>query len=73
MSDFKCKFDSTTCTSNQKWNNNKYQCACKKYHTSKKDYNWNSSTRICEYWSSIVDDSVIVCDKIVNLLQLTQL
>ena len=26
----KCKFDSTTCNSNQTWNNDKCQCKCKK-------------------------------------------
>ena len=30
--DCKCKFDSITCNSNQEWNNDKYQCECKKYH-----------------------------------------
>ena len=28
---FKCKFASKTWSSNQKWNNNKCQCECKKY------------------------------------------
>ena len=27
-SDCKCKFNSTTCNSNQKWNNKIYQCQC---------------------------------------------
>ena len=27
----KCEFDSTTCNSNQEWNNNKFQCECIKY------------------------------------------
>ena len=36
--DCKCRFDSTTCNSNLKWNNGKCQCECKKYHTCKKDY-----------------------------------
>ena len=35
--DCKCQFDSTTCNSNQKWNNGKYQCECKKYLMRKKD------------------------------------
>ena len=66
LSDFKCKFNSTTCNSNQKWNNDKCQCECKRYYTSKKDYSWNPSKCICEYCSIIGDDSVIVCGKIVN-------
>ena len=28
--DCKCKFNSTACNSNQKWNNEKCQCECKK-------------------------------------------
>ena len=36
--DCKCKFNCTTCNSNQKWNNDKCQCRCKKYFTCKKDY-----------------------------------
>ena len=34
----KCKLNSTTYNSNRKWNNDKFQCKCKKYHTCKKDY-----------------------------------
>ena len=29
--DSKCKFNSTTCNSNQKWNNDQCQCECKRY------------------------------------------
>ena len=36
--DCKCKFNSTTCNSNQKWNNKTFQCECKNYHKCKKDY-----------------------------------
>ena len=39
----KCKFSSKTCNSNKKWNNDKSQCKCKKYYTSK-GYSWNPST-----------------------------
>ena len=56
--DCKCKFKSTTCNSNQKWNNKTYQCECKIYHKCEKDYNWNLSTCICEnskYLKSIAD------------------
>ena len=35
----KCKFDSTTCNSNQKRNSDKSQCERKKYCTCKKYYN----------------------------------
>ena len=30
--DCKCKFNSTTCKANQKWNNKTCQCECKNYH-----------------------------------------
>ena len=46
--DFKCKFNSTICNSNQKWNNITCQCECKNYCTCKKHYKWNPSTCICE-------------------------
>ena len=38
----------------------------------KKDYSWNPSTCICEsskYLKSIVDDSVTVCDEIINVTE----
>ena len=37
---------------------------------AKKNYGWNSSTCICEnsrYLKSIVDDSVVVCNEIINV------
>ena len=59
----KFRFSSTACNSNLKWNSDKKS---KKYHTCKKDYIQNPSAGICEnssYLKSIVDKSVIVCDK----------
>ena len=44
----KCKFNSTTCNSNQKWNDKTCQCEYKNYRQCKKDYSWNPSTCICE-------------------------
>ena len=35
--DCKCKFNSVTCNSNQKWNNDIFQCECKNYGICKKD------------------------------------
>ena len=67
--DYKCKFDSTACYSNQKWNNDKCQFECKKYRTCKNDSSWNPGKSICEnsmYLKNIVDDSVIVCDVIIS-------
>ena len=46
--DFKCKFNSITCNSNEKLNNETCQRECKNYLTCKKDYSWNPSTCICE-------------------------
>ena len=65
--DCQCKFNSTTCNSNQKWNNKTSQCECKTYRKCKKDYSWNPSTCICEnskYLKSIANTSVIECDEI---------
>ena len=46
--DGKYKFNSTTCNSIQKWNNDKCQYECKKYRMCKTDYSWNHSNRICK-------------------------
>ena len=47
--DCKCKFNSITCNSNQKWNNKTSQCECKNYRICKKDHtSWNPATCICE-------------------------
>ena len=54
--DCKCKFDSTSCNSDQKRNNDKCQFVCKKYHTCN---SWNPNTCACEntrYLKTIVDD-----------------
>ena len=61
--------NSTICDSNQKWNNETCQCECRKYPMCKKDYSWNPSTCIYEngkYLKSNVDDSVMVCNNIIN-------
>ena len=41
--DCKCKFNSTTCNSNQEWNIKSYQCGYKNYCKCKKDHSWNPS------------------------------
>ena len=46
--DCKCKFNRTTCNSNQIPNNETSKCECKNYRTCKKDYSWNPSTCIRE-------------------------
>ena len=53
--DCKCKLNSTTCYSNQKWNKETCQCECKSYCTCKKAYSWNPST--CIFENGIADDS----------------
>ena len=70
---FKCKFNSPTCSSNQKLNNNTCQCECKNYNKCKKDYSWNPSTCICEnskYLKSIADTPVIECDEIITVMDI---
>ena len=55
----KCKFDGRKCNSNQKWNNDKFWCECKKHHRCEKDYTWNPATCSCEngkYLASIIDN-----------------
>ena len=66
----KCKFDGRNCNSDQWWNNDKCRCECKKLHVCEKDYVWNPA--ICnyengKYLKSIMDDSAIMCDEIIEL------
>ena len=61
----KCRFDERVCSSDQWWNNDKCQCECKKRHVCEKGYVWNPATCTCEngkYFTSIMDDSAIMCD-----------
>ena len=65
----KCKFDGRKCNSDQCWNNDKCRCECKKLHVPEKDYVWNPATCSCEngkYLASIMDNSVITCDGILE-------
>ena len=73
--DFKCNFNSTTCNSNQIWNNDTCQYECKSYCTCKKNYSWNPSTCICESdtylesmadWMNFIDRVDIVSTKMTN-------
>ena len=66
----KCKFDGRKYNSNRKWNNDKCRCECKKHHICEKDYIWNPATCSCnngKYLTNIVDDSVITCDKVIDV------
>ena len=68
----KCKFDRRKCNPNQKWNNGKCRCEWKnkkKHYVCKKAYIWNPATCSCEngkYLATIIDDSVITCDEIIE-------
>ena len=69
----KCKFNSTTYNSKQKWNNKTCHCECKNYRKCKKYYSWNTSTCICEnskYLKSIADTSVTVCGEIIFVMDI---
>ena len=69
----KWKFNSATCNSNQKWNNETCQCECRNYLTYKKDNSWNPSTCICEnakYLKSSTDDSKIAFDEIIYFMDI---
>ena len=64
----KCRCDGRKCNLDQWWNN-KYRCECKKRQVCEKDYVWNPATCSCEnrkYFASIMDDSVIICDKVID-------
>ena len=69
----KCKFNSTTCNSKQKWNNKACQCECKNYCKCKKDYSWNPNTCICDnskYLKSIADTSVTDFNEIIFVMDI---
>ena len=67
----KCRFDEKKCNSDQRWNNSKYICLCKKRHVCEKDFVWNPATCTCQngkYLGSIMNDSAITftCDEIID-------
>ena len=51
--------NSTTCNSNEKWNNETYQCECKNYCICKKDYSWKPNTYSCENSKYLKSDNGI--------------
>ena len=68
---WKCKLNSTACNSDQKWNNDICQCACKKHCTCKKYYSGNPSACINENSKQLKRYcwcSLIVFDEITNAL-----
>ena len=67
---YKCKFGGRKCNSNQKWNNNKCWCECKKHLTCEENYIWNPaacSSKNGKYLASNIDNSVITCDEIIDV------
>ena len=63
------KLDGIKCNSNQWWNNYKCWCECKKHDACKRYYTWNPATCTWEnrkYLASIMDDSTITCDKVIE-------
>ena len=72
------KFDGRKFNSDQKWNSNEFQCECKnlkEHHVCKKHYIWNPAAYSCEngkYVGNIIDNSVITCEKIVNITTTTK-
>ena len=65
----KCKFDWRKCNLNQKSNNEKCLCDCKKHNICEQDYIWNPATCSCKnnkYLASIIDNSVITCGEIIE-------
>ena len=55
--------------SDQWWNNDKCWCECKKRNVCEKDSVWNRARCNCEngkYLASIMDNSAIICDKIIE-------
>ena len=66
--EFKYKFDERKCNSKHKWNNDKCWCKCKDIYMWKK-YIWNPAICNCKnrkYLASIIDNSVIMCDEIME-------
>ena len=72
---YKCKFDGKKCNPNQKLNKDNCRCECKnlrKHHVCKKGFIWDPATCSCEigkYLASINEDSMIMCDEIIEKKQ----
>ena len=67
--EYKCKLDGRKCNSNQKWDNHKCWCECKKHYMGQKDYIWIPVSCRCKYGKylgSVIDKSMIKCDKIID-------
>ena len=67
----KFKFNSTTCNSDQKWDNKSCQYQFKNHRTCMEYYIWNPSRCIREngkYLKSTADTSVIVCQQMLQTI-----
>ena len=65
-----CKFNGRKCNSNGKWNNDTCWCECKKDHICKNDHTcipFPCSFKNEKYLASIIDDSVVICDEIIDV------
>ena len=61
---YKCNFHGKKCNSDQKWNKQLCLRECK----SPRKHNARASTcKSCKYLKSIIRDSVILCDEIIEL------
>lgn len=70
--EFKCKFDRRKCNWNENWNIDKCRCECRKHRICEKDYILNPTTcswKNAKYLGSIIYDSVITCDRIIELFR----
>ena len=64
-----CKFDGRKCNSNQRRNNDKCRCECKKHHICEKVYIWNPATCSCKngkYLANTMNEPVITSDEIIE-------
>ena len=74
----KCRLDGRKCNLNPKLNNDKCRYECKKskfHHVFEKKYIWNPATCSYEndkYLASVIDDSVITCDKVIDRTKTVQ-
>ena len=69
----KCKVISTTCNSNQRWNNKTCQFECRNDRTYKRHCSWNPSTCIYEngkHLKTISDYSKIVSYEILYVMDI---
>ena len=68
----KCRFDEKKGNSDQWWNKDKCLCEYKKGHGCEEDYTCNPATCSCQNGKclgSIIEDSAITCDKIIDALK----